>query len=167
MKDLKIREAQDTDREAIRWLCEEAFGQPGEAKLVDKLVADGDAVLELVAERDGQIVGHILFSTLLVESANRSASAVALAPLSVSVSAQKQGIGTALVEEAHRQLRLAGETLSVVLGDAAYYGRFGYTHERASRFDCEWQGEHLQALSWGNDAPTKGRLVYAAAFSAL
>lgn len=167
MTALKIREAQDDDREAIRWLCEEAFGQPDEARLVDALVADGDAMLELVAERDGEIVGHVLFSTLLVESAHRGTSAVALAPLSVSSRVQKQGIGTALVEEAHRRLRLAGETLSVVLGDASYYGRFGYTHARAAGFESEWQGEHLQAISWGNEAPTKGRLVYAAAFSAL
>ena len=167
MSGLTIRAARDGDREAIRWLCEEAFGQPDEGKLVDALVADGDDVLELVAEKDGQIVGHVLFSTLMVESQNRSYSAVALAPLAVSPTVQKQGIGSALVEEAHRQLRLAGETLSVVLGDAAYYGRFGYTHARAAGFDCEWQGEHLQALDWSADAPTKGKLVYAAAFSAL
>lgn len=167
MTGLTIREARDDDREAIRWLCEEAFGQPDEGRLVDALVADGDDMLELVAERDGRLVGHILFSTLLVESQNRSTSAVALAPLSVAPDVQRQGIGAALIEDGHRRLRLAGETLSVVLGDAAYYGRFGYTHTRAAGFDCEWQGEHLQALAWGSDAPTTGRLVYAAAFSAL
>jgi putative acetyltransferase len=167
MSGLVIREARESDREAIRWLCEEAFGQPGEGTLVDALVADSDDVLELVAEQDRRIVGHVLFSTLIVESQNRSYSAVALAPLSVAPAAQKRGVGTALVEEGHRRLRLAGETLAVVLGDAGYYGRFGYTHARAAGFECEWQGEHLQALDWSADAPTKGRLVYAAAFSAL
>lgn len=162
-----IREARDSDRETIRRICEAAFGQPGEGKLVDALVADSDAVLELVAERDGDLLGHILFSTLLVETANRSFSAVALAPIAVMPEAQKQGIGTALVEEAHRRLRQAGETLTVVLGDPAYYGRFGYTNARAAGFECAWQGEYLQALAWSNDAPTVGKLVYAPAFSAL
>ena len=98
--------------------------------------------------------------------ANRSSSAVALAPLSVAPAFQRQGIGAALVEDAHRRLRLAGETFSVVLGEPDYYGRFGYTHDLASRFESEWQCEALQALAWG-DAPTKGKLVYASAFSAI
>lgn len=167
MTGLIIREARDSDRESIRWICEAAFGQPAEGRLVDALVADNDAVLELVAERDGTLVGHILFSTLLVESPNRGFSAVALAPLAVAPDAQKQGVGTALVEEAHRQLRQAGETLSVVLGDPAYYGRFGYTNARAAGFDSDYQGQYLQAVAWGRDVPSVGKLIYAAAFSAL
>lgn len=167
MSGLTIREARDGDREAIRWLCEEAFGRPDEGRLVDALVADGDDVLELVAERDGRLVGHILFSTLLVESQNRSYSAVALAPVSVMPDVQKQGVGAALIEDAHRRLRQAGETLSVVLGDPAYYGRFGYSHARAAGFESDYQGDALQAVAWGSDAPTFGRLVYASAFSAL
>ena len=52
----------------------------------------------------------------------------------------------------------------MVLGDPAYYGRFGYTHERAAKFESDYQCEALQALAWG-DAPESGRLVYASAFS--
>ena len=51
----------------------------------------------------------------------------------------------------------------VVLGDPAYYSRFGYTHARAEKFESEYQSEALQALTWG-DAPEAGRLVYASAF---
>ncbi|TIX97028.1 MAG: N-acetyltransferase, partial [Mesorhizobium sp.] len=58
----------------------------------------------------------------------------------------------------------AGEALAVVLGDPAYYGRFGYSHARAEKFESEYQGEALQALAWG-EAPETGRLVYASAFS--
>lgn len=166
MSGLSIREARDADRDAIRAVEEAAFGQAGEARLVDMLVANGDDVLELVAERDGRVVGHVLFSRLTVETPNRSFAAVALAPLAVAPDAQRQGVGAALVDEAHRHLHRAGETLSVVLGDPAYYGRFGYDHARAASFDCDWQGEALQALAWGN-APTAGRLVYAPAFSGL
>ena len=79
---------------------------------------------------------------------------------------QKTGIGSALIEAAHRALRMAGETLSFVVGDPAYYGRFGYEHRRADLFESDYQGEALQALAWA-DAPTRGRLVYAPAFGAL
>jgi tRNA pseudouridine(38-40) synthase len=77
---------------------------------------------------------------------------VALAPLAVEPSFQSSGIGGALIREGHVRLKEAGETLSVVLGDPAYYGRFKYSHERASGFDSVFQGEALQAHSFGRCA---------------
>lgn len=162
-----IRAATEADRAAIRAVEEEAFGQPDEARLVDLLVAAGNGVLELVAERQGRIVGHVLFSRLTVEMQGGGRfAAVALAPLAVAPQAQRQGVGLALMEEAHRRLKAAGETLSVVLGEPGYYGRAGYAHARAAGFECDWQCEALQALAWG-EAPSTGRLVYAPAFAAL
>lgn len=167
MTGLSILEAGSTDRAAIRAIEEAAFGQRDEADLVDALVANGDDALELVAALDGVLVGHLLFSTLMVESPHRGFSAVALAPLAIHPRHQGKGVGQALVDEAHRRLRAAGEGLSIVLGDPAYYGRFGYTHERAAGFDSDYQGDALQAIAWSKEAPATGRLVYAAAFSGL
>lgn len=166
MSMMSIRAATPRDRDAIRLVEESAFGQKAEAGLVDALIAGGDAIVELVAVEDGQVVGHILFSRLYVQDGGNSFAAVALAPLAVDQTFHGTGIGGALIREAHIRLKAAGETLSIVLGDAAYYGRFGYTHERASGFDSGYQGEHLQALAWG-DAPESGVLVYASAFDAL
>lgn len=59
-----------------------------------------------------------------------------------------------------------GETLSIVLGDPGYYGRFGYTNARASGFASQYQGEYLQALAFA-DAPLSGTLVYSRAFEGL
>jgi putative acetyltransferase len=160
-----IRPATAADRAAIRAVEERAFGRPDEADLVERLVTDGDAVLELVAERGRDILGHVLFTRLQVMRGDWGFPAVALAPLAVDPDHQRAGIGTELVREAHLRLIAAGETLSVVLGDPAYYGRFGYDHARAAGFDCEWQGEALQAEAFG-DAPEIGRLVYARAFTA-
>jgi putative acetyltransferase len=160
-----IRAATPRDREAIRLVEEHAFGQKSEAGLVDALIADGDAIVELVAEDEGQVVGHILFSRLYVTQGRKKFAAVALAPLAVEPSFHGTGIGGALIREAHLKLKAAGETLSVVLGDPAYYGRFGYTHQRAAGFDSGYQGEALQALAWG-EAPETGRLDYASAFDA-
>ena len=54
--------------------------------------------------------------------------------------------------------------IAIVLGEPAYYSRFGYARQRADRFESDYQCEALQAVTWG-DAPETGRLVYAPAFS--
>lgn len=163
MSMMSIRAATPRDREAIRLVEEHAFGQQAEAGLVDALVAEGDAVVELVAEEDGDVVGHILFSRLYIQNGGKTVPAVALAPLAVEPDFHGTGIGGALVREAHIRLKEAGETIAVVLGDPAYYGRFGYSHERAAGFESDYQCDALQALVWG-EAPETGKLVYASAF---
>lgn len=78
--------------------------------------------LSLVAEKDGKIIGHILFTNMKVGDD----TVLALAPLSVKPKYQKQGIGTALVLEGHRIAKELGYAYSVVLGSETYYPKFGY-----------------------------------------
>jgi putative acetyltransferase len=165
IRGLVIRPAEPDDYAAIAALLEAAFGGAAEGRLVEALRADGDVVLELVATHEGAVVGHILFSRLKVVAPDGT-GAVALAPLAVLPARQRTGIGRALIENAHHLLEAGGENLSVVLGEPAYYGRFGYDHGRAAAFDCAYQGEALQALAWG-EAPSRGRLVYPSAFAGL
>ena len=164
MSMMSIRTATPGDRAAIRLVEEHAFGQKMEAGLADALVESGDTVMELVAEEDGQVVGHILFSRLFVQNGGKTFAAVALAPLAVEPSFHGSGIGGALIREAHVRLKQAGEKLAIVLGDPAYYGRFGYAHDRAQKFESDYQCDALQAVAWG-EAPESGKLVYAPAFS--
>lgn len=166
MNGVTIRPALESDRAFIFEVEQRAFGQQAEARLVEQLVTDGDAVLELVAEKAGRIAGHILFSRLRIIEGDEQFDAVALAPLAVDPDFQRQGIGSALIAAAHQRLQAAGETLSVVLGDPAYYGRFFYDHARAESFGSDYQCDALQALAWG-DAPKAGSLIYAAAFGRL
>ena len=161
-----IRPALPGDRPAIRALVERAFGTAAEADLVEALHHDGDVVLELVAERAGEVRGHVLFSRLGIESDEGTVDAVALAPLAVDPHHQREGIGTALMAEGHARLQARGEVLSVVLGDPAYYEKAGYRHARAAGFSSDYQGEALQALAF-DTAPEAGRLVYPRAFQAL
>jgi putative acetyltransferase len=161
-----LRGEERHDQPQIRDLVEASFPGTGEALLVDRLRSDGDLVLSLVAEDGGVVTGYVAFSRLIVEGAGEPFPAVALAPLAVYEEYQQQGIATQLIREAHACLAALGETLSVVLGEPGYYGRFGYSNKRAARFESEFQSPFLMALSFGS-APSEGRLVYPAAFNLL
>ncbi len=165
MDGFRIRPEQPSDGPAIRAVHEQAFGQPLEADLVDRLRADGDLVLSLVAVREAP-VGHIAFSRLVLPES--SARAVALAPVGVLPPLQRAGIGTALIREGLARLAEAGEDLVLVLGDPAYYGRFGFTAAAAGGLATPYDGPYLQALALseaGREA--RGPVRYAPAFADL
>lgn len=128
-----IRPELPSDRDAIDALLRVAFGGEDEARLVAELRRQGDLSLSLVAEAAGAVIGHLGLSPLTGD-----AEALALAPLAVAPRAQGLGIGGALVHEA---LGWAAETPMVVLGDPAYYGRFGFA---PADLDSPYAGPHLQ-----------------------
>jgi putative acetyltransferase len=161
-----IRQEGPGDEGQIRDLLEASFPGDGEADLVENLRRSGDLVLSLVAEDDGIVIGSIVFSRLIVEGGEEPFEAVALAPLAVYPEYQQQGVATRLIREGHACLAAMGETLSVVVGEPSYYGRFGYSNRRVEHFECDYQSPYLMGLSFGA-APWEGRLVYAAAFAAL
>ncbi len=159
-----IRPEEPEDAGPIRDLLVAAFAGPAEARLVDTLRADGDLVLSLVALHETQVIGHVAFSPVAIEGAG---AAVALAPLAVAAGWRRRGVGAALVGAAHRALAEGGEALSFVLGDPAYYGRFGYAREAAVPFEAPWSWPHFMALRLRDAGPAGGRLAYARAFAAL
>lgn len=161
-----IRQEGPGDASQIRDLLETSFPGFGEAILVDRLRSDGDILLSLAAEDQGVVIGYIAFSRLIIEGEDQPFHAAALAPLAVYPEYQQQGVATRLIREGHACLAAMGVTLSVVLGEPGYYGRFGYTNRRAAQFESEYQSPFLMALSFGA-APWEGRLVYPAAFRLL
>lgn len=129
---MSVRSADPADHAAIRRINEAAFPTPAEADLVDRLRADGDLLLELVAEWDGRTVGCIQFSRLLLEG-EPPVHAAALAPMAVLPHIQKQGVGSALVRKGIEACRAQGVRAIVVLGHPEYYPRFGFSHDAARR----------------------------------
>ena len=129
---VRIRHEQRGEVAAIRRVNELAFGQATEADLVDRLRENGDLTLSLVAVDGDQIVGHILFSPVVIESAGQSIMAVGLAPMAVLPERQRQGVGSSLVEAGLDECRRLGHQAVVVLGHPDYYPRFGFVP--ASRF---------------------------------
>lgn len=164
---VEVRDERDDDRAAIHHVNAAAFGQEDEAALVDRLREDGDVLLSLVAEVDGAVVGHVLFSRLLVETAAGGREAVALAPAAVLPAHQRRGIGAALIRAGLDRLRARSASAVFVLGDPAYYGRFGFLARLAEEFDCAYACEAFQALelSSGALAALRGRIRYPVAFS--
>jgi putative acetyltransferase len=132
-----IRPEHLDDIDAIRRVNELAFGQPAEAKLVDTLRSANAMLLSLVAEVDGQIVGHILFSSVDIERKTGHDRAVGLAPMAVLPDAQRRGLGKALVQSGLEKIRVAGHGAIVVLGHPSYYPRFGF--KPASEFGLRWE----------------------------
>lgn len=158
-----IREERPDDRAAIRAVVEAAFGQPLEAELVDRLRADGDSVISLVADDGGAIVGHVLFSRMQAPF-----TALGLAPVSVSPDRQRSGIGGRLIREGLDRARRDGWQVVVVLGDPDYYRRFGFEPALAAGFESPYAGPHLMAMPLGAAMPARlGRLDYAPAFAGL
>lgn len=122
---LHIRPEQDRDRGAVRVVNERAFGGPDEADLVETLHGRDKVSLSLVAELDGRVVGHILFSPVSIEP-DGGEGTVGLAPMAVLPEHQREGIGSRLVEAGLEACRNAGHARVVVLGHASYYPRFGF-----------------------------------------
>ena len=143
-----IRRETASDQAAIRRVHERAFPGLDEANIVDALRAAGAVTLSLVATRDhagaagdapghAPIVGHILFSPVIVATAAGERAAVGLAPLAVDPDWQRRGIGGRLVRAGLDLLRDAGHAAVVVLGHPDYYPRFGFAP--AGRFGLRWE----------------------------
>lgn len=164
---ISLREAEPGDYAAARRVLTRAFGQPDEADLVEALRAEGVVILELVAESDQQVAGHILYTELPIEASDCAVRAAALAPLAVDPDFQRRGIGGALIHMSLPMLAHAGVDAVVVLGEPAYYTRFGFSPELAAGLQSPFPpGPHFMALelSPGSIDGLTGRLCYARAF---
>jgi putative acetyltransferase len=133
-----VRAEETGDRDAIRQVVELAFGQAGEADLVDALRENASPCLSLVAILDEQVVGHIFFSPVTVESETNTFSAMGLAPMAVLPKYQNQGIGSRLVREGLKECQRLGQYIVVVLGHPNYYPRFGFAPANSKGLRSEY-----------------------------
>jgi putative acetyltransferase len=123
-----IRSESDKDREAIWALNREAFNRDAEANLVDAIRQSPGFVpsLSLVAEREGEIVGHALFSEAAIESTGGPLTVLALGPVAVRPAFQKQGIGGALIRAGVERGAALDYPAVLLIGHPTYYPRFGF-----------------------------------------
>jgi putative acetyltransferase len=125
---MNIRPETPRDYAVIGDLTVRAFGRPEEAWVIPPLRQrhDFDPELSLVAEIDGRIVGHALFSPYTIRLLGQDVRTVNLAPIAIEPDTQKQGIGGALINEGHRIAQNKGYNVGFLLGHDTYYPRFGY-----------------------------------------
>jgi len=130
---ITIRPETTEDYAAIHEVNLLAFGQEIEPRLVEALRESPDFIpeLSLVAIEGGQVVGHILFSPMVIETKDGAVPALTLAPLAVRPEFQNQGIGSQLVRRGIERCRTLGHRIVVVVGHPTYYPRFGFSPARA------------------------------------
>ena len=164
-----IRSEVAADRGAIHYVNAAAFGRDGEADLVDALRAAGALVVSLVAEVEGLIVGHVAFSPVRIELAPESSTFVGLAPVAVLPEHQRRGVAAELIRRGLAECAALGYCGAVVLGDPAYYGRFGFRPAAEFGLKCEYDvpSEAFMALplSASGFSGCSGLVRYDAAFA--
>ena len=129
-----IRPECPDDYHAIRQILIAAFADhpyshQTEHLIVEALRASNALTVGLVAELDGDVVGHIAFSTVKINDTD--SSWLGLGPVAVLPSLQRQGIGKALVEEGLKAIRGLGAQGCVLVGDPVFYERFGFRNDPA------------------------------------
>ena len=169
-----MRGERPVDRDAIALVVAAAFNSPVEARLVDAIRASPNFVAEwsLIAEMDGEIVGHVMCSFVTLRSASGERPIVSLSPLAVAPLHQGAGIGGALVRAVAARVEEAGEPMIVLEGNPKYYGRFGFEPATPLGINVrlpDWAPpEAAQVLRLREyDASVRGDIVYPPAFDAV
>lgn len=124
-----IRAEQPQDIQKIKEVNDVAFGQENEGRLIEAIRSSDTFVpeLSLVADTEEQeIMGHILFSRIRIETAHGNVESLALAPMAVKPVSQNKGVGSALVKEGIERATELGFESVVVLGHPIYYPKFGF-----------------------------------------
>lgn len=141
-KTVSIRQETPGDFFAVYKVNEAAFEQENESRLVDMLRKSDVFIpeLSLVAELDGQIIGHILFTKLkIIEKNSITHHTISLAPMSVLPAYQNFGIGSALVKEGLEMAKSIGFESVIVLGHDKYYPRFGFQPASKWNITCPYE----------------------------
>ncbi len=173
MDSFYIRQELPEDIPAIFEVNSQAFGQDGEARLVNALRNDGDYLHELsfVAVSGDRIIGHILFPPITIVSDSAETSALALAPLAVHQDFQCLGIGTALIGEGLKECQRLGHRIVIVVGHPAYYPKFGFVAARdfgiQAPFPCPDEAFMALPLTSGALDGISGTVRYPHAFDAV
>lgn len=170
MNDVQVREVAPEDLDGVRAVHDLAFGGAAEGQLVRRLTEDGLAIVSLVAVEPvtARILGHVLFSELPLVTVDRHIRAASLAPFAVLPDRQRRGIGTELVRRGLQLCRERSVEAVLVLGDPAYYARFGFSVALGELVRSLYQGPHFMALELTRGALPPGcEARYPAAFSDL
>mgnify|MGYP001413824289 FL=1 len=162
-----IREEREDDLVAIAEVTASAFADLAhsdqtEHEILDRLRAAGALAISLVAIEADALIGHVAFSPVTISGLHNRW--FGLGPVSVHPRHQRRGVGSALIRRGIEQLRSRGAAGCVVLGDPAYYYRFGFEHDPGLRFEGA-PPEYFMRLNLAAAEPPTGTVEYAPAFT--
>lgn len=162
---MQIRPERPEDASTIHSMTVSAFatvpyGDGSEGRIIDALRAADALTLSLVADMGGEIVGQVTFSPVTIDG--KSGPWFGLGPVAVTPDRHSAGIGSALIREGLSQLSAGGAELCVLLGNPAYYSRFGFENDPALTYDGG-PAAAFQRLVLRGTAPT-GKVDFHAAF---
>ena len=176
MNKFNIRQEEKADYGAVFDLIKAAFDEEElsdgkEQFLVERLRKSAAFIpeLSLVAEQADEIIGHILFTKIIIRNGEEAFGSLALAPVSVKPGFQNKGLGSQLIHQGHRIAKDLGYTSVVVLGHENYYPKFGY--QKASNYGLnlpfDVPDENCMAIELieGGLAGVNGVVEYAPEFS--
>lgn len=129
--------------------------------IINALRRSGQLSISLVADDDGEVIGHIAFSPVSISSGTKNW--YGLGPISVAPERQDQGVGTRLMEHGLAELRRLGAAGCVVLGDPDYHSRFGFRADPSLVYPGVPQ-EYFQSVSFSGSMPC-GMVSYHESFS--
>lgn len=140
--------------------AEVEYSDGSEVGIIERLRGDGDLTLSLVAEDGGRVVGHVAISPVTITDG--SEHWYGLGPISVLPDLQRMGLGVRLMRGAIEQMLQQGARGIVLLGEPAYYARFGFEHDPQLTYPGP-PPEYFQRLVLSGDPPS-GIVTYAPAF---
>jgi putative acetyltransferase len=159
---MEIREEHAADEPAIHALVSAAFERPQEADLVRSLRDAGDLAISMLAVQEGCFVGYAGLSRL-----RSPPCALALAPVAVAEDVRCRGIGASVIRAALDRARQRRYGIVFVVGEPAYYARFGFSAAAALPFPCPYAGPYFMALRLGDAPAERAPVIYPPAFNAL
>lgn len=164
---MRIRPEEEKDWAAVYAVNAAAFETEAEARLVDALRQQARPIVSLVAENDGAVIGHIMFSPVSL-TGHTDVRIMGLGPIAVAPNHQRKGIGSALVPAGVERCKQLGFGAVVVLGHPEYYPRFGFAPSSRFGIGCEYEvpDEVFMAMELQTDhlRGASGTIKYHAAF---
>jgi len=136
---IKIREEGPEDYIVIKETNDLAFGQEQESKIIDSLRKNCDNLLSFVAVDNGKVVGHIMFSPVIIDGSENPIQGMGLGPMAVLPEYQRRGIGSVLVKEGISILKDRNCLFIILVGHPEYYHRFGFKKASLYNIKCQWE----------------------------
>jgi putative acetyltransferase len=163
-----IRSESGTDQTTIAEINRLAFGGDHEVELIDRLRAEGQVLSSLLAvDAYDRILGHILFSRVVVHTRAGDVPVASLGPMCVLPQMQRHGIGSALVRHGIKACRRLGEAAVIVVGHPRFYPEMGFSRHVVEHLESPFAGEAFMGLELvpGSLSAIRGEVIYPAAFA--